>query len=150
MAEANRMRLGPYTFAVESASFRRITQSWSGPGWDFSFSGPCLNDPEGIFPLGARLLTEAAPLPIVKADDYTGIDLEIPMPYDDETGEPYFGLNVGEEYEVSGLHLRFCERAGSSYRIEVTATVSEAVLGRPERLELSAWAEELPDHAYPS
>jgi hypothetical protein len=150
MAEANRMRLGSYAFAIEAASFRRITQSWSGPGWDFSFSGPCLNDPEGIFPLGARLLTEAAPLPFEKAQDYAGVDLQLPMSYDDETGEPFFGLNVGEEHEVSRLRLRFCERAGSRYRIEIAATISETVLGHPERLELSAWAVELPDHAYPS
>lgn len=150
MAEANRMRLGPYAFGIEAAWFRRITQSWSGPGWDFSFSGPCLNDPEGIFPLGARLLTEAAPLPIEKARDYNGVDIQLPLSYDDESGEPLFGLNVGEEHEVSGLHLRICERAGSSYRIEITATVSETVLGHPERLEVSAWTEELPDHAYPA
>jgi hypothetical protein len=62
MVEDNRMQVGSYTFAIEAASFRRITQSWSGPGWDFSFSGRCLNDSDGIFRLGARLLTEAAPL----------------------------------------------------------------------------------------
>ena len=137
-------------FAIKAASFRRITQSWSGSGWDFTFSGPCQNDAQGIFPLGAKLLAEAAPLPMEKSPDYTGVDLRVLLPYDEETGEPFFGLNVGEEHEVSDLRLRFCERAGPRYRIEVSAKVSETVLGRPERLELSAWVEELPDHAYPA
>ncbi len=44
--------------------------------------------------------------------------------------------------------LRFAERDGGHYRIELSGTVSASVLGRPERFELSAWAEELPDHAY--
>jgi hypothetical protein len=145
------MRVGDYEFAIEVAWFRYITRSWSGPGWDFSFTGPCINDnaEESVFPYGARLLTEAAPLPLEKAEDYTGVELILPLPYDEESGEPFFGLNVGEEYEVSDVRLRFAQRDGGRYRIEIIATLSEAVLGRPERLELSAWTEERPDHAYP-
>jgi hypothetical protein len=145
------MRLGRYEFAVKTATFRYITQSWSGPGWDFNFSGPCINDdPEGaLFPYGARLLTEAAPLPLVKAADYTGIEVVLPLSYDEESGEPFFGLNVCEEHEVSDVRLRFVERDGKRYRIEITATVAKSVLGHPESFELSAWTEELPDHAYP-
>ena len=59
-----------------------------------------------------------------------------------------FGLNVLEERDVSDVRLRFVERDGNRYRIEVTAAVSKTVLGHPEHLELSAWADELPDHAY--
>ena len=52
MVVVNKMRVGPYEFAIESAYFRYITQSWAGPGWDFSFSGPCINDQPGeaVFP----------------------------------------------------------------------------------------------------
>lgn len=152
MSEINRMRLGTYDFAVEAASFRYITQSWSGPGWDFTFSGPCLSDDpeEPVFPFGFRLSTEAAPLPLEKAADYTGKELLLPLPYDDESGEPFFGLNVCEEHAVSNLWLRFAERDGSRYRIEITATAAETVLGEREGLEISAWAEELVDHAYPA
>ena len=146
----NRVRLGTYEFAVETASFRYITQSWSGPGWDFNFSGPCLSDdPEAaVFPYGFELFAEAAPLPLDKASDYTGTELLLPLPYDEPSGEPLFGLNVSEEHAVWDVRLRFAERAGSRYRIEITAAVAETVLGHPERLELSAWAEELPDHSY--
>ena len=74
MQTVDRLFLGPYEFAVAAASFRYITRSWSGPGWDFGFSGPCLNDdPEApLFPYGARLFTadlhgrKLTPLPEVE------------------------------------------------------------------------------------
>jgi hypothetical protein len=151
MMAINRMRVGSFEFAIQEASFRYITRSWSGPGWDFSFSGPCINDdPENpVFPYGARLLTEAAPLPLKKAEDFSGIELVLPLPYDEESGEPFFGLNVMEEHEVYDVRLGFAERHKGRYRIGLTATVAKTVLGRPEPLSLSAWAEQLPDHAYP-
>jgi len=49
---------------------------------------------------------------------------------------------------VSDVQLRFAERDGGRYRIELSGTVSASVLGHPERFELSAWADELPDHTY--
>jgi hypothetical protein len=150
MDTTDRMLLGAYEFAIESASFRYISDSDSGPGWDFDFSGSCINDnPEDeVFPHGARLYTEAAPIPLEKAQDYTGDELHLPEPYDDATGEPFFGLKVCEEYDVSDLRLRFVERDGRKYLIEITATVAEAVFGHPEQLRLSAWTEQLPDHSY--
>ena len=68
--------------------------------------------------------------------------------YDEESGEPFFAVDVGESYEVSDAHLRFVARDGGRYLIELSGTVSAAVLGRPERFELLAWADELPDHAH--
>ena len=44
MVEVNRMRLGRFEFVIDFGSFRRITACWSGPGWDFNFSGACVND----------------------------------------------------------------------------------------------------------
>jgi len=49
---------------------------------------------------------------------------------------------------VSDARLRFAERDGTRYRIELTGAGLAAVLGGPERFELSAWADELPDHSY--
>src|SRR5262249_32066969 len=43
MVAVDRMQLGRFEFAIEFATFRYITQSWSGPGLDFNFSGRCLN-----------------------------------------------------------------------------------------------------------
>lgn len=151
MVPVNRMRLGQFEFAIETANFRYITQSWSGPGWDFNFSGSCTNDKseEREFPYSVGLYTETAPLPLTKAANYTGIELLLPMPYDEASGEPLFGLYFWEDNAVSDVRLLFAERDGNRYRIELTATVAETAFGHPERLELSAWAEELPDHAYP-
>jgi hypothetical protein len=152
MVEANRMRMGRFEFAVDFGSFRRITQCWSGPGWDFDFRGRCLNDDpeEPIFALGGiGVYCEAAPLPLAKAVDYTGIELDLPGSYDEVSGEPYFAVDVGESHEVSDVRLRFAERDGSRYRIELSGVAPPSVLGHPQAFELSAWAEELPDHAYP-
>lgn len=151
MAEANRMRLGRFEFAIDHGSFRRITACWSGPGWDFNFSGPCLNhDPDEPIFLGGRIgvYCDAAPLPLAKAADYTGVTVELPGSYDEASGEPFFAVDVGESYEVSDARLRFIARDGGRYLIELSGTASAAILGRPERFELLAWADELPDHAH--
>jgi hypothetical protein len=151
MVAANRMRLGRFEFVIDFGSFRCITQCWSGPGWDFNFSGDCVNDdPEELaLPLGRiGVYCDAAKLPFAKAADYTGVEVDLPGYYDEATGEPYFAIDVGESYEVSDAKLRFAEREGGRYLIELSGTASASVLGHPERFELSAWADELPDHAY--
>ncbi len=149
MVEANQMRLGRFEFAIDFGSFRRITECWSGPGWDFNFSGACLNDdPEDPTFWDGRIgvFCDAAPLPFAKATDYTGVEVDLPGFYHEASGEPYFAVYVGENCEVSDARLRFAERNGSRYRIELSGTTS--VLGHPERFELSAWADELPDHSH--
>lgn len=153
MVAVNRMQLGRFEFAIEFATFRYIMQSWSGPGWDFNFSGRCLNDdPEEPMFLygGVGVFTEAAPLPLAKADDYTGVEIDLPGYYDEATGEPYFGISNGENYEVSDVRLRFAGRDDRRYLIEMSGIASGSILGHPERFELSAWAEEQPDYAYPA
>lgn len=148
MVAPNRMQLGEWEFAIDFGSFRRITACWSGPGWDFNFSGQCING--DFFGVEGRigLYCEAAPLPLAKAADYSGIEFELPGYYDEATGEPYFAVDVGESYEVSDVRLRFAERAGGRYRIEMSGIVSASVCGQPEKFELSAWADEQPDHSY--
>jgi hypothetical protein len=145
------MRLGRFEFVIDFGSFRRITACWSGPGWDFNFSGACVNDDpeEPTFPDGRiGVYCDAAPLPFAKAADYTGVEFDLPGSYDDASGEPHFAVHVGESYEVSDARLRFVARDGSRYLIALSGTASESVLGHPERFELLAWADELPDHAY--
>ncbi len=153
MVAVNRMRIGRFEFDVDFATFRYITGSRSGPGWDFNFVGTCLNDdPEEPMFLygGVGVFTEAAPLPLAKADDYTGAELDLPGYYDEASGEPYFGISNGENYEASDVRLRFARRDGGRYLIEMTGTASPSILGQPERFELLAWVEEQPDHAYPT
>jgi len=102
-----------------------------------------------MFPDGRiGVYCDAAPLPFAKADDYTGVEVNLPGSYDEDTGEPYFAVYIGESYEVSDVRLRFAERDGSRYRIELSGTVADAVFGQPERFELSAWADEQPDHSH--
>ncbi|HLK58111.1 MAG TPA: hypothetical protein VKU00_16205, partial [Chthonomonadaceae bacterium] len=128
-------------------------QSWSGPGWDFDYIGECINedlDPESIVAeYGARLYTEAAPIPLEKADDFTGVSIDLPEPYDEESGEPYFGLKSWEESDVSELKMQFRKKEGNRYLIEITATVDKSLSGKPEPIHLLAWTEQQPDHAYP-
>lgn len=153
MVGVNRMRLGRFEFEIDFATFRRITQSRSGPGWDFNVRGECLNDDEEdprFLSGGVGIFAEAAPLPLAKADDYTGVELDLPGFYDEATGEPYFGISDGENYEVSDVRLRFVRRDGGRYLVEMTGVASPSFLGRPEPFELSAWVEEQPDHAYPA
>lgn len=147
------LRVGTYKFALETAIFRYITDSSSGPGWDFSFFGPCLNPAfEFQFDYGVRLLAEAAPLPLENADDLTGKELYVELPYYEATEEPYFGLTdfLHGEHDVSELTLRFLERRADQYLIQITATVAETLTGKPEPLELLAWATQQPNHAYPT
>jgi hypothetical protein len=148
MGETNRMRIGKFEFLIEFGSFRRITECWSGPGWDFCFSGKCVSGE--FFTVDGRigLYCEAAPLPFAKSADYTGIEFDLPGYYDEESGEPFFALDVGESCEVSDVHLLFAERDGVRYLIEIAGTVSASVFGKPERFTLSAWADEQPDHSY--
>ncbi len=150
VVEANRMRLGRFEFVIDFGSFRRITACWSGPGWDFNFSGACVNDdPEELtFPLGRiGVYCEAAPLPLMKATDYTGVEVDLPGSYDKASGEPYFAIDIGESCEVTDARLRFAARDGSRYLIELSGTAAAWLLGHPERFELLAWADELPDHS---
>lgn len=141
------MQLGRHEFVIDFGSFRRITACWSGPGWDFNFSGQCVDPEEPIFQR-IGVYCEAAPLPFAKAADYTGLEVDLPGSGDDVSGEPYFAVHVGESYDISDARLRFAAREGSRYLIELSGTVSAAVLGRPERFELRAWADELPDHSW--
>ena len=152
MIEVDRIRLGRFDFAIESATFRRITQSWSGPGWDFIFSGRCLNDdlerPMSLHG-GVVIYAEAAPLPLTKADDYSGVELDLPGYFDEATGEPYFAIDVGESYEASDVRLRFVERDGNRYLIEMSGLAPSSLCGEEVGFELKAWVQEQPDHAYP-
>lgn len=152
MVEANRMRLGKFEFVIDFGSFRRITACWSGPGWDFTFNGTCINDnPEAptFFDEGKICVyCEAAPLPFAKAADYSGVEIEFPGSCDEASGEPLFAVDLGESYDLSDARLRFVLREGDRYLIELSGIASAAILGHPEQLKMLAWANELPDHSY--
>jgi hypothetical protein len=148
----NEMYFDSHRFIIESATFRYITHSCSGSGWDFNFTGRCLadNDEDPKYPYGIRLSTEAGSLPLEPRDDLTGAYVELNSPYDEESGEPYFDLNVMESHDIPKLRLDFAERRGNEYLIKIMATVAETVTGRLEPLSLLAWTRREADHAYPT
>ncbi len=148
----NELHFDTHRFAIECATFRYITDSCSGPGWDFTFAGPCItdDDDEPEYPYGIRLMTEAAPLPLKPQDDLTGASIELHSPYDVDSGEPYFDVNVMESHDVPELRLDFVERRDDKYLIRINATVAETITGNQESLSLLAWAQREVDHTYPT
>ena len=72
---------------------------------------------------------DAAPLPLAKSADYTGIKgRPTPGNMAEPAGEPYFAVDVGESYEVSDARLRFAS-ATTAATACATGTASAAVLG---------------------
>ncbi|MHC4406442.1 MAG: hypothetical protein ACYTG0_42995 [Planctomycetota bacterium] len=95
-------------------------------------------------------MAEAAPIPLENSDDLTGAEIHFKLPYDDGSGEPFFGLNVWEEHSLSDLTLKFVSREQDKYLISITATAADTITGKPEPVTLIAWATRQADHAYPT
>lgn len=120
------------------------------PGWDFDVrTGPPLEplDDESLRDLladGMRFYSEADPIPLEYAEDLTGVELRLVEPCDPESGEVYFTVYLCEHNDVSDVTLRFVERSGSHYRMQVSALV-HSVFEEPTRFEIDAWIERLPD-----
>ncbi len=152
MTETGFLHLGDYRFAIDTATFRHVTDSDSLPGWDFLFSGPCLNDnaEEPLFPFGAKLLAEASPIPLQDDDDLSGQSLFLELPYDDDSGEPYFGINVCEEHDLSQLTLEVLDRDADRYLIAISATSAPTITGKPEAVTMRAWATRRAKCSYPA
>jgi hypothetical protein len=127
--QENMMSLGTYQFSVDEATFQH-----TGNGlWNFDFKGRCLDsDSEvSLFPYGFRLYTEEAPLQLELSEPFQRTELYLPKPFDEASGEPLFGFKVMEEHDVFELRLQFLQKKSDEYLIEITATVSDSVLGRP-------------------
>ncbi|HYT92602.1 MAG TPA: hypothetical protein VEL76_28055 [Gemmataceae bacterium] len=120
------------------------------PGWDFDVcTGPPL-DPLAdeslgfLLSHGMRFYSESDPIPLENADDLTGVELRLAEPFDPVSGEVYFTVYLGEHNDVSDLILRFVERRGSRYRMQVSALV-HSVFEVPTRFEIDTWIERSPD-----
>lgn len=148
------LRLGEYHFPIVRADFRRILDDGLGrPGWELNVStGPPIRTPadgaeSGLFDNGVRFFAEGDPIPLPDLDELTGVVVDLPDPYEAETGEVYFTLYVGEYQDVSSLVLRLLERDGSRYRMTVTA-LAHQVFEVPTSLEIETWIERLPAGSY--
>jgi hypothetical protein len=92
------------------------------------------------FPNGAALYAEDEPIPLPATEDFTGLDFFLKEPYHPEYGEVYFTFNAWEARDVSDVRIRFLERQGSRYRVELSARVYQ-VFEQPTELRYSGWLE---------
>lgn len=139
--QENKMSLGTYQFSVDEATFQH-----TGNGlWNFDFKGRCLDSESEVtlFPYGFRLYTEEAPISLQLSEPFQRLELFLPGPFDEASGEPLFGFKCMEEHDVSNLRLQFLEKKADEYLIEITATVAQTVLGQPAPLRLRAWTKQL-------
>jgi hypothetical protein len=93
---------------------------------------------------GAEFYADADPIPLENKRDLVGTELVLIPPYDQETGEIYFSLYLGEHNNVSQLTLRFTERIGERYKMTISALVhdvSEELLP----FEIDTWIDRRPD-----
>lgn len=144
-------------FPVTRASFRYVSDGDNDPqgdeevpGWDFDVcTGPPADPPADeslgfLLSHGLRFYSESDPIPLANVADLTGVVLRLAEPFDPVSGEVYFTVYLGEHNDVSDLTLRFVERRGSRYRIQVSALV-HSVFEMPTRFEIDTWIERLPD-----
>src|SRR5688572_6342974 len=101
-------------------------------GWAFfiaasePFDQPSVEEGDsGSFPNGAALYAEDEPVPLPEVGDFTGLDFFLKEPYHPEHGEVYFTFNAWEARDVSDVRIRFLERQGSRYRVELSAVVHQ-------------------------
>ena len=64
--------------------------------------------------------------------------LTIKEPFDSTSGEAYFTLYVVEHDDVSDVTLRFLERRGDQYRLQVSA-LTHNVFEEPALLQFETW-----------
>jgi len=74
----NMIRLDDNMFSVHLAFFKRVTGLSYGYGWDFRIKARFASGNEELYGCGAAIEAEASPIPLQKADDYTGVNLVLP------------------------------------------------------------------------
>lgn len=155
----NTMRVGGVEYQINAASFSVASSQQNSVNdqtspWNFNFNGRC-DDHDRLIEVfgemgdslyeGIGVYCEDANLPLHKQENYTGTEIYLPGFYDDESGEPYFAIDVGESYEIFNARLKFLERKGSQHLIELQGTISQNVFGESKDLHLLCWADQLPD-----
>jgi hypothetical protein len=130
-----------FEFDVEIAQFGYVRTSHWGAGWNFLIGGFCTADDRAreLFPEGLMFYSEAAPLSLNPEADLLTQVVEHPggvYPGAD-WGATWFECWIGGHNETWDVTLRFVERNGSRYRVELSATVG--VGPEPAPLRASAW-----------
>jgi hypothetical protein len=148
------LKLAGHRFPIHHATFRRITDNGQGaPGWEFNVcTQPPVEEPSDaterfLFNNGVRFYAEGDPIPLADKADLTGVEVFIKEPFDPDSGEVYFTLYVSEHGNVSHVRLRFVERRGSQYRIQVSALAHD-LFDEPTELEFDTWITKEPPKRY--
>jgi hypothetical protein len=154
MEALGELTLAGHRFPIHHATFRRITDDGQGrPGWEFNICTlPPAEEPADeterfLFANGVRFYAEGDPIPLPDADDLTGTEVFIEEPFDPESGEVYFTLYVCEHRDVSHVRLRFLERRGPQYRIQVSA-LAHNIFEEPAELAFETWITRQPAGQY--
>jgi hypothetical protein len=144
------MHLGRFDFTVERAEFCYIERGLEPVTWDLNVYGHCVHDGDSpLFPTGVMLSAQGIPLTLSPADDYTGFALHTPVAAYRDSGQSYFALWIGGEYETWDIDLRLVERKGNLYLLRFEAVTSFAPQQEYERLRITAWAAEVPSRSAP-
>jgi hypothetical protein len=154
METLGELRLAGHRFPIHHATFRRISDDGQGhPGWEFEIdTQPPVEEPNDdterfMFANGVRFYAEGDPIPLPDADDLTGVEVFIEEPFDPASGEVYFTLYVCEHGDVSQVRLRFLERRGAQYRIQVSA-LAHNLFEKPVEFAFETWITRQPDGRY--
>ena len=147
-SDANTLKIGRVAFPVSKATFRYVIDAGDGePGWEFEIRTKPLDSLTLKSPLyrkAPRFYAEGDPVPLKNLPDLTGIELNLPEPFDEESGEPYFTLYVHEHGDLADLSLKFLEKKDSKYRIRIRATIPEGeVFSVDTKLSIDTWIEQL-------
>ena len=151
MLDRGRMRLGRFDFTVVRAEFCYIDRGLEPVVWDLNVYGHCVNDDDAkpLFPTGLMLSAQGIPLTLSPCEDYTGFALHTPHAAYPDSGQSYFAVWTTGEHETWDVDLRIVERKEALYLLKFEATTSFTLEGGYERLQVSAWAEEMPPRAAP-
>ena len=135
-----------YRFAAHTARMYRFTNPAGRSGWGFhivtheAFEEPAEDDETwGQFPYPVQLTTEQEPIPLPEADDLTGVDFSLKEPSRPGGGD-YFLFTPIDSHPVSDVRIRFLERQGARYRIELTGKWHEQ-LTEPTEFRYSGWVQ---------
>jgi len=144
--ERGEITLPGYRFAARRAwmwRFRVDDDDEPRAGWGFDIAaGKPVEEPEGddrhLFDDGICLYADDEPVPLPEVSDLTGVEFALRRSYHLESGEPYFTFAIPAYKEVTGFRIRFLEREGKQYRVELSATV-HMVLGKRAKLTYCGW-----------
>jgi hypothetical protein len=151
----NTLSIDSHVFRVQSATFRYITDDGQGkPGWEFNICTEGIDtssENDSWCQNGVGFYAEGDPIPLPNLPDLVGQEIYLKEPFDDQSGDPYFSIYVGEHGDVDELTMRFLERDRNRYRVAVEARLpAGSLVHEDHHLRIDTWIEQLPPGEYGS